>query len=782
VTDLSWYPDLLSRTVDTPRIKDVAFTPMPVRLRNELISRAYGDIAQEMAGLLGTGDATWATFGQWASHTVGGFLTIDVPVIGALIARAFADGNRDVFADIGRAHTVFLATVGEAARDGGDLDVAFAQCEEDLRKRLFRPPGDPGGGTEDEFWASLSDPRSRPGGPRHNELLVLGFRAYRNALDATDGEARSRHILLGNSLLALHEQRLLSLAIAIGFRSWLRTLTTPWLTLQTRYSWRHRDPGDARLWLEHQWIRFVTRHFAGVALPTGTVKTGRPVPAGDRPVTVQRLPVQDAGSPHRRPAALSDDELVGKLFTKFDVTGRRARCWADLDDRMAYIIALFAEHQRSSWWWDDAGDVARTDVWPELDTALADQLTIMAMPEPGAFGAADEPSPLSDAELDELRSRPTHLALDAADDLALETAADDEHAVRARQLSEDVAQRRDAIARPGELLDPETCRLARQAFSKWSTVWFMGLVFRSLPDSYAAAAGVHVLGRVSDLATHPFRRAGETAFFVIDQLGSDEGWDNGLMEAGGAALRSVRGVRVMHALSAHRLLAHRWDSAAHGVPFNQEDVLGAALSFGVSPIEMLDDLGISVGNEVKDAMTRFWLGIGHLLGVPAEILMVPGRSGPRPLNYTEARALARAIRRRHHERSLDGVRLCEALQEGVADGFPRWFDWLAPGLMRALGDREVTTQLLVGTGRGHRPAALAATVFGGLLGFRPARPVARVLVHAIGRRWIGPFLAQGRTRPYRRPLREDDLSRAEAEERLPDYWPAGCSTRRARPG
>ncbi len=695
-------------------------------------------------------------------------------MLGSLIAKAFADGDRDVFADIGRAHTTFLATVGAASRSGDDLAEAWDRCERELRKRLFNPPGDPGGGTEDEFWVSLNDPRLRPGGPHHNELLVLGFRAYYRAMEAATDDQRSQRMLVGNCLLALHEQKLLSLAISVGFRSWLRTITTPWASLETRYHWRHREPGSFRLWLEHRWIRFATRHLTGVELPIGVVKTGRSVPAGERPIAVDPLPTGDGGSGRRRIDELSDEVLLGKLFGHFSVDGRRARCWNDLGDRMAFIMALFARHQRSRWWFDEAGTVVRPQPWADLGAALEEQLAAMAPPPEPDETDGSGGCHLSDAELDALRSQPTHLALADADQLALETVADEANAERARAIRKDVAERLRRAAEPGGLLDPSTCSTARRAFTRWSTVWFMALVFRSLPDSYAAAAGVHVLGRVSDLATDPFRRAGETAFFVIDLLDSEQGWRNGEMEADGAALRSVQGVRVMHALAAHRLLAHSWPSDDFGLPFNQEDVIGAALGFGVSPIEMLDGLGIDIGDETRNAVVRFWLGIGFLLGAPHDALTVPGRHGRRPLDYRQARDLAIAIRRRHHARSLDGVRLSEALQEGVADGFPRWFGWLAPGLTGALGDDRVSALLMVGNGDARRTAALVTKLIGGLLRVRPLRPISRAMIQAVGRRWIRPFLAQGRTRPYRRPLTADDVARLEAEARLPDLWPAGC--------
>ncbi len=232
---------------------------------------------------------------------------------------------------------------------------------------------------------------------------------------------------------------------------------------------------------------------------------------------------------------------------------------------------------------------------------------------------------------------------------------------------------------------------------------------------------------------------------------------------------------------ADRLLNHQWDSAVYGVPFNQEDVIGTALSFSTSTLDMLDELGIETDEQTRNAVVRFWLGIGFLLGAPHDALMVPGPEGTlRPLDHREARALSLAIRRRHHARSVDGVRLCEALIEGVSDGFPRGFGWLAPGLMQVLGEPRATALLLTGTGEGRTRARLIAAVLGGLLRIRPLRPLTRTVIQAIGQRWVRPFLAQGRTRPYRRPLSPEDVTRLESASRVPDRWPEGCGGRRAR--
>lgn len=773
---LTWRPDLTSRDVTRERLDAIAFTPMSARLRNELITLAYGDLAQAMAGLLGTTDATWATFGQWASTTVGGYLTVPVPVLGTLIGQAFGDGNRDVFADIGRAHTTFLDTVGRAHADGGDLAAAWQTCEERLKKRLFSPPGGPLDATAEGFWRDTLDPRTRPDGPRYNQLLVIGFRSYYHALLTEDAEQRSRSILLGNCLIGLHEQRLLARAISAGFRSWLRTLLAPWRLLLPRARWLAHPPGELQLRVESWWIRFATRHLIGVRMPWTTVRIGRPVPIGEHPVLVGDLPV---GGDERPIVSLPDHEILGQAFERFAVNTGPAGCWNDLRDRMGFIMALFAQQQRTPGWFDPDGAVVRPPRWTEFEPRLAELLDLVHN-DPGPPPAAvPVPSPLTEDDLDRLRRRPSFLPLDGdLDDLAhidFDAVSDERRRRLFRGLRDDVAHRLAAVSAPGDLLDPRICRAARTLFARWSTIWFMGLVFRSLPDSYAAAAGVRVLGQVSDLATDPFRRAGETAQFVLDLLGRDEGWGPQGMLPDGDAYRSVAGVRAMHAIVANRLTVQGWDEDTYGPPLNAEDVLGTALTFGISPLQMLDSLGLEVDTERRNSWVRFWLGIGHLLGAPYESVTAPTASGRVALDHLQAQALAQAIWARHHARSLDGVRLGEAILAGVTDGFPRWAGWLPAGLMQVLGQPRVVGLLLLGRGESDVLARMVATAFRMVLNHRTTRPLGRVVVRVLGRLWVRPFLRQGRTRPYRRPFRDGDRSRAAWSQAVAKAWPLSCS-------
>ncbi len=781
----AWVPRLDDRSISHERIDATVFTPMPVRLRNELITQGYGDLAERMAQVVGAEDATWATIGQWASRSIGAYLTLPVPVLGRYIARAFADGNRDVYADIGRAFVTFLDTIGATAEAGGDLDEAWTLCERDLKKRLVEPPGRPGAGSS-SFWEPARDPRLQSNSDGYNQYLVAGFRAYRDAIAAQSTSDRSDAVLLGNCFLALHEQRLLSLAISMGFRTWLRTLTTPWRPLQTRRQWRNQAPKAWRLRLEHWWIETATRRFVVVELPDRRIRVGEPVEPTGYGIGVDRsraTALTSVSDDYEAIASLPPRDALALLFDRFDVNGRPAECWNDLADRTAYIFAIFAEHQRNPAFRNDGGGVLRTPEWRPFAAALAQrskQLHVHSSPVKLAsdtIGRRLTNSPLSDRQLDEARIRSSHPLVPGASLLSFATVQDP-----ARQadffeaVHGDVAERLAHVAVPGGLLDPQVCEVARNLFRDSSTVMFMGLLFRSLPESYAAADGVRVLGAVSDLATDPVRRTGETAQFINDLLLSEDGWEDGRLVADGAAFASVRGVRSIHALVTGQLIANGWDTGADGWPLNQEDVLGAALSFAVPVLEMMSRLAVLPSEEACDGYVQFWLGVGYLLGAPYEAVTMPQDDGSRrPLTYHEARALAHHIRRRHHRRSVDGVRLTEALVEGIGDGLPRSLDWLASGLMSVLGDPAVNRIVLVSPGRGRRRSAVVARVLTGLLARGWSARGTRWVLRRLGGFCTEPFFAEGAGRPYRRPMKLSETrdSRPLVGQVANDYWPVG---------
>lgn len=765
---LPWEPDLHDRSTSVDRVNTVAFTPMPVRLRNELITQSYGDIAEAMGELLGTDNATWSNLGVWASSSIGKFLTLPIPVIGSAMSRPFADGNRDVFADVGRAHVDFLDTVGHAYHNGDPIRPAWSDCRQRLRGHRVETPGNAAG---DNFalWASLTNSPARPVGKRpSNRLLVHGFAAYTRALRLA-GDDKATAILLGNVLLALHEQRLLSMAISVGFRSWLRTITSFPRPMQSQHEWATTVPGRGHVWLENRWIGLSTRFLVGIEIPGDSVRVSKPVPSGTTPVLFDRIDVAVATGLER---GMTDAEKLSQIYSALEVDGQSVSCWNDQIQRMRYITSLFEQQQRSDRWFDGQGAVIRPKPWSGFDRSLTSHAKVMQA-APDAYVASE--CPLDDNYLDSLRLEASHPELSGAALLTFDAIRDK---TQRRQLMGEIhadsADRLAAISGPRGLLSPTVCAQSRELYDQWSVMMLMGLLFRSLPHDYAAARGVKVLGQISSLGTDSLRRAGETAHFVRDLMQSSAGWSDSVLIPDGEAMESVVGVRCLHSIVSGHLIEAGWDTPSLGVPVNQEDVLGTALSFAVPPLEMMMSLGVKVKTELLDAYTSFWCGIGHLLGAPLEAVTVATHDGGRrALTFAEGQAVTAAIRRRHHSRSLDGVRLTEALMVGVGDGFPRGFGWLSHGMMRALGDPTVTSILLSHVGPGRTRAGAVATFLRTGLRFRPSRSATRWMVEAIGNRWLEPFMTAGERRPYRHPARH--MARpARTASTDTSVWPFGC--------
>lgn len=769
----SWQPDLYDRSTTKERIDTVAFTPMHPRLRNELITQAYGDIAEAMGQVLGAENASWSNLGLWASNSIGRYLSVPIPVIGSALSRPFAHGNRDVFADIGRAHVAFLHTVGSAHLAGDDLRPAWRRCRRILQGHQVEPPGNAAGDTI-ALWDTVTENNTRPRGRPSNRLMRLGFRSYTRALNL-EGDDRARAILLGNVLLALHEQRRLSIAISVGFRSWVRTLTTLPRPMRTQFEWATRVPSDWNVRLENRWIGFATRHLVGISVPGDTIKVSRAVPPGARPVEFERWHL-DRPTGIRRD--MSDTEMLNQLYAALDVNGRPASCWNDHVQRMGYITSLFEQQQRSGTWFESNGDVIRPRAWSKFERRLAKHAAKVQAQHPEPDTGTDlVDCPVPDALLDAMRQEPSHPPLP---DAALLTFA----AIRDREqrrslmgeIEADCHDRLAEISGDDGLLSPLVCRQARELYQQWSVLMLMGLLFRALPHDYAAARGVKVLGEISSLGTDSLRRAGETTHFVKDLLQDDEGWVDHQMTTDGDAIRSVAGVRCLHSIVSGHLIEDGWDSSTLGVPINQEDVLGTALSFAIPPIEMMQQLGVPFTMAQADVYTSYWLGIGHLLGAPVDAVTTVDADGQRhALTFEEGRAVTAAIRRRHHARSLDGVRMTEALMAGVGDGFPRGFGWLSHGMLRTVGDPATTALLLSDTGPGRRRAA--AIAWGLRTGLRVpiTRPVTRWTVQVIGRRWLQPFVDAGERRPYRQPARHmrNEKQRIAASTDG-SVWPFGC--------
>jgi len=191
----------------------------------------------------------------------------------------------------------------------------------------------------------------------------------------------------------------------------------------------------------------------------------------------------------------------------------------------------------------------------------------------------------------------------------------------------------------------------------------------SLPEAYASPRGARVLVLTARLVSGPVRRVAETAQMRFDVMTPD-----GLDPQHGAGYEDVRRVRLMHAAVRYFIEhdpsvprtkylptpPHGW-CAGWGRPLNQEDLLGALLTFTVSVFEVLDKLGVEVDPEDLEAYLFRWKVIGWLLGIPDDVM---------PVDVAEAYEMAALIRYRQLGPSNDGRELTSALVTALANSIP----------------------------------------------------------------------------------------------------------------
>ena len=155
------------------------------------------------------------------------------------------------------------------------------------------------------------------------------------------------------------------------------------------------------------------------------------------------------------------------------------------------------------------------------------------------------------------------------------------------------------------LIDRVKVRHAQRFFATYGLQIGAALVYKALPDSYAAARGAQVLYLTGELVSSPARRVRETTQFVLNvmtapaQLAEDDKAATTLTPGQPGAL-AARRIRMFHQFVRNAVAgqwAERWqskdayfqeiapDGPALGEPLNQEDLLGTLHEFTVGVFE-----------------------------------------------------------------------------------------------------------------------------------------------------------------------------------------------------
>ncbi len=371
------------RQAGIPTIVKLANAP----LRNLWITLAYHDLARGMTSLLTT-NLSWCAFSTWASKTAGASIRSDLDQIFRDRIEAWLKELPGFLGEFGRPTAILgqedrLATV-EKMLSALDEEVAtVSMLIADGNLTVFRELGPPFAGMV--MWFDNAGPPFRgfdafletvvaiDGNPEATTQLRTAFRRYYAALCTSDPKSKAECVLLANGLIGLTEQIRLQPFILKALNApvdRLRKVLTevgPLLTRGQKAEWRASDLlvlkpirwWLKRLWgwvrqlwgagrggdvidllvreMQRVWREAVSKLLLTLELPDGgALALSDDVPIKSRPVELETI----------------DDPELRAFLAKYDRTrgtaeGSRARDWADLDQRMNYIVNLFHYWQQT---------------------------------------------------------------------------------------------------------------------------------------------------------------------------------------------------------------------------------------------------------------------------------------------------------------------------------------------------------------------------------------------------------------------------------------------------
>ncbi len=290
--------------------------------------------------------------------------------------------------------------------------------------------------------------------------------------------------------------------------------------------------------------------------------------------------------------------------------------------------------------------------------------------------------------------------------------------------------------------DPAMVEAGERVFELHGPEVLMTLCCYSLPASYTAKKGVHVLAQTKRLESNPKRRLIETTQMVVDVMTPGGLELRGSARTHGKGIRSAQKVRLMHA-AIRRMILHADGQAwidAYDAPINQEDLAGTLMTFSQVVLDGLERLGAPLTHAQREAYLYTWRAIGSIMGVRDEVI---------PVDLAEARALTDTIRRRQSARSDAGDVMTAALLETMQSSVPGLLRGLPATLLRFFlrGDSRY---LALPPGDWTRVIVAMihwfTLVFDRLAG---ASRVSRALYRAFNRRMIAAFMRveRGANRP-----------------------------------
>lgn len=341
----------------TLAVGDIAGEKNPV-LRNLLITQRYHELAVQLRDAGIGEDATWCAFAVWASKTAGATIRGEVLPTRARVAILDSEDVQDVLKrfnhgiagwavkhlshdHLAEAIKAITADVSDAIADGNVL--VFAELAP-LFTELLAAHGSADPPTPQKTTASFSATESALADATETSVVATAFAGYRDAFFSPPD--RAAMILQANVLAVAHEQQRLQPAIQRALDAAISDTLQKVIDddvvrhVPTSEARRVLDEATADLCrvLDDAWDTALTESIMQLVTATETLDLRRDVP----PLKGQMFPSALAdltGTPAASAIATWD---------KTNGTGAPsgARDWAELPQRMNFIVNLFRSRQR----------------------------------------------------------------------------------------------------------------------------------------------------------------------------------------------------------------------------------------------------------------------------------------------------------------------------------------------------------------------------------------------------------------------------------------------------
>lgn len=349
----------------TPEQADAIAAETDPATRNLKITQSYNELTVALTRLFGSTNVSWCAYATYASKTAGAFIRGDeVPsLIRDYVAKADhldesvgalngALRMIDERAHVG--HSFIVETIERVMRDvtsnvgQGNL-IVFAELAPAYARLLQLFPTPPKGDAAEKV-RLLAPFKPGPVDSGGQDLLIEAFSHYYSAFFETDPCKKAELIFFGNALVGYHEQIRLQGPIAGSLDAPLTdTLSSVLHENLKELVPEHKhgllggllekvlEPIGKRI--EREWQDVCTRFLMTLTLPSIVLDLGKDVP-----------PLESGKDFPADLAVIKNASLV-LLLDKLDRTpntskGSAARDWAELGDRMNYVVDFFRSRQQ----------------------------------------------------------------------------------------------------------------------------------------------------------------------------------------------------------------------------------------------------------------------------------------------------------------------------------------------------------------------------------------------------------------------------------------------------